>query len=74
MKMSDIKPGIYRHYKGKDYEVIGVAVHSETEEAHVVYRALYGDYTLCIRPETMFAEDIEKAEYKGPRFKLVKAF
>ncbi|MFQ5588299.1 MAG: DUF1653 domain-containing protein [Nitrospiria bacterium] len=72
--MNDIKPGIYRHYKGNDYEVIGIAIHSETEEAHVVYRALYGDYTLCIRPKTMFAEDVEKPDYKGPRFKLVKAF
>ncbi len=72
--MSELKPGIYRHYKGNDYQVIGVAIHTETEEAHVVYRALYGDYTLCIRPKAMFTEDVETAEYKGPRFKLIKAF
>lgn len=69
-----VKPGIYRHYKGQDYEVLGVAIHTETEEAHVVYRALYGDYTLCIRPLNMFIEDVEKVDYKGPRFTQVKVF
>ncbi len=72
--MASLQPGIYRHYKGKDYEVIGVAVHTETEEEHVVYRALYGRYTLCIRPKTMFIETLETADYTGPRFKLIKAF
>ncbi len=72
--MDPIKPGIYRHYKGKDYEVIGVAIHTETEEEHVVYRALYGNYTLCIRPKTLFLEEIKKETYKGPRFKRVKLF
>lgn len=71
---TSVQPGIYRHYKGKDYEVIGVAIHTETEEEHVVYRALYGNYTLCIRPLTMFIEEITKETYKGPRFKLVKLF
>ncbi len=69
-----VKPGIYRHYKGQDYEVLGVAVHTETEEPHVVYRALYGNYTLCIRPLNMFVEEIEKADYTGPRFKQMKIF
>ncbi len=69
-----VKPGIYRHYKGKDYEVLGVAIHTETEEEHVVYRALYGNYTLCIRPLNMFIEAVEKKDYKGPRFKLLKYF
>ena len=50
-----IKPGRYRHYKGKDYEVLGVARHSETEEAYVVYRQLYGEGGLWIRPMTMFS-------------------
>ncbi len=73
--MSDsVKPGIYRHYKGQDYEVFGVAVHTETEEAHVVYRALYGNYTLCIRPLSMFVEDVKKSDYTGPRFKQIKVF
>ena len=71
---AQVKPGIYRHYKGKQYEVLGVAIHTETEEEHVVYRALYGDYTLCIRPKTMFIEEVVQEGYAGPRFQLVKAF
>jgi len=72
--MDPIVPGIYRHYKGKDYEVIGVAIHSETEEAFVVYRALYGEFMLTIRPKTLFLEEVEKGPYKGPRFTLIKPF
>ena len=53
-----IKPGRYRHYKGKDYEVLGVARHSETEEAYVVYRQLYGAGDLWIRPMGMFLESV----------------
>ena len=54
-----IQPGRYRHYKGKEYEVIGVAKHSETEEDLVVYRALYGEFGLWVRPAKMFREKIE---------------
>lgn len=50
--------GIYRHYKGKDYEVIGLARHSETEEWLVVYRPLYGDFGLWVRPYEMFVEKV----------------
>ncbi len=67
-------PGIYRHYKGPTYEVMGVAIHSETEEKLVIYRALYGDYRLFARPINMFVEWVEKGDYKGPRFQLEKAF
>lgn len=53
-----IRTGVYRHYKNKLYEVIGVARHSETEEEHVVYRTLYGNRDLWIRPLAMFDESI----------------
>lgn len=53
--------GIYRHYKGKDYEVIGLARHSETEEWLVVYRPLYGDFGLWVRPYGMFVEKVTLA-------------
>lgn len=51
-----VKPGLYRHYKGKHYEVIGVAKHSETSENMVVYRPLYGERGLWVRPLKMFEE------------------
>jgi hypothetical protein len=53
-----IRSGRYRHYKGREYDVIGVARHSETEEEYVVYRALYGERGLWIRPRAMFEEDV----------------
>jgi hypothetical protein len=61
-------PGRYRHYKGKDYLVLGVAKHSETEEELVVYRLLYGDYGLWVRPRAMFLETIEIDGAVKPRF------
>ena len=57
--MESIKPGHYRHFKGKEYEVLGVARHSETEEELVVYRALYGDFGLWVRPVSMWNETVE---------------
>jgi len=53
-----VQPGRYRHYKGHEYEVLGVARHSETEEEYVVYRALYGERGLWIRPKAMFLETV----------------
>ncbi len=50
--------GIYQHYKGNLYEVIGIAKHSETQEEHVIYRALYGNYDVWIRPKSQFCETI----------------
>lgn len=64
----EIKPGKYRHFKGNLYEVIGVASHSETLEPMVVYRALYGDGGLWVRPASMWSETVERDGYCGPRF------
>ena len=72
--MKKVKQGIYIHYKGNHYEVFGVAIHSETEEELVVYRALYGDYALTVRPKKMFLEEVEIGEIKKPRFKLIQEF
>ncbi|OQW41045.1 MAG: hypothetical protein A4C66_10285 [Nitrospira sp. HN-bin3] len=63
--------GVYRHYKGQQYEVLGVARHSETEEEFVVYRALYGDRGLWIRPIAMFTESVEKEGVSVPRFSRI---
>lgn len=67
-----IKLGKYRHFKGKEYEVIGIAAHSETLEPMVVYRALYGDGGLWVRPAAMWEEEIHRDDYHGPRFQYIK--
>jgi hypothetical protein len=64
-----IEPGRYRHYKGNDYEVIGEARHSETEEPFVVYRALYGERGLWIRPRAMFLDPVMLDGRPQPRFR-----
>ena len=64
-----IQPGRYRHYKGNEYEVIGEARHSETEERYVVYRALYGEGGLWIRPLAMFLETVVVDDHPQPRFR-----
>lgn len=64
----DIRPGRYRHFKGGEYEVLGVAFHSETLEPMVVYRALYGERGLWVRPAAMWNEWVERDGYAGPRF------
>ncbi|MBP3645025.1 MAG: DUF1653 domain-containing protein [Clostridia bacterium] len=66
--MSDVKPGVYRHFKGNRYEVIAVATHSETLEPMVVYRALYGEGGVWVRPLSMWNEQVERDGYCGPRF------
>ena len=58
--VSAITPGRYRHFRGNEYEVIGIARHSETEEPLVVYRALYGDRALWVRPAEMWNETVER--------------
>lgn len=68
----DFPKGIYRHFKGNEYQVIDIARHSETEEWHVVYRPLYGERGLWIRPLSMFDEEILRDDYKGKRFSFVR--
>ncbi len=63
-----MKLGRYRHYKGKFYEVLGVARHSETEESLVVYRPLYGEKELWVRPLEMFEETVEVNGARESRF------
>lgn len=63
-----LKLGKYKHYKGKEYDVIGVARHRETLEELVVYRALYGNHALWVRPLKMFLEEVEVNGKKTPRF------
>ena len=67
-----IKAGKYRHYKGNYYEVIGMARHSETLEDMVVYRALYGDHRLWVRPASMWNEIVEVNGERMTRFTLVE--
>ena len=67
----DIRPGRYRHFKGKEYEVLGVARHSETEEELVVYRALYGDFGLWVRPVSMWNETVERDGKTFRRFTYI---
>lgn len=74
--MEEIQLGIYRHYKGKEYEVLGVAHHSETLEDLVVYRALYksedfGENALWVRPLTMFNESVQVEGKAVPRFQFI---
>ena len=74
--MNDVRKGRYQHYKGKFYEVIGYARHSETMEELVVYRALYdsefGRNALWVRPKEMFLEKVEKEGRRVPRFRWVE--
>ena len=67
----DIRPGRYRHYKGKEYEVLFLARHSETEEEMVVYRALYGDGGIWVRPAKMWNETVEKDGLRVRRFTYI---
>ncbi|MGB1916704.1 MAG: DUF1653 domain-containing protein [Luminiphilus sp.] len=71
--MSDIAPGRYRHYKGGEYTVLGIAQHSETGEALVVYRPEYGERDLWVRPLSMFQESVETPDGRVPRFALIDA-
>ena len=69
--MEDIKIGKYRHFKGGLYEVVGIARHSETLEDMVVYRALYGEGALWVRPASMWNETVTREGRTFPRFTFV---
>ncbi len=66
-----VRPGRYRHYKGNEYTVIGIARHSETLEELVVYRQEYGERGLWVRPAEMFAESVEAEGRSVPRFEFL---
>ena len=69
--MTEIKAGKYRHFKGNEYQVLGTVRHSETEEELVLYRTLYGDYSLWVRPVAMFFDAKEVAGKMVPRFEFI---
>ena len=70
--MEEIKLGRYRHFKGMEYEVVGIANHSETLEKMVVYRALYGEGALWVRPAAMWNETVERDGKSFPRFTYIE--
>ena len=73
VRKMQLKSGIYQHYKGKLYQVFHVATHSETEEKLVVYKCLYGDYSMWVRPLAMFQETVTLEDGQVvPRFKLIQ--
>ena len=69
--MDEIKIGRYRHFKGGEYEVLCVALHSETKEPMVVYRALYGEHTVWVRPAEMWNETVEREGAVYRRFEYI---
>ena len=66
--MEEIRPGTYRHFKGREYEVLFTARHSETEELMVIYRALYGEGGIWVRPAAMWNETVEREGKTEKRF------
>lgn len=69
----NIQKGRYRHYKGQDYQVIDTVIHSETEQVLVLYRPLYGEAKLWVRPYEMFFETVDVAGEQVPRFAFIEA-
>ena len=67
-KAEPVRPGLYRHFKGKEYRVLYNAAHSETLEPLVVYQARYGERGVWVRPASMWSEHVERDGYSGPRF------
>ena len=70
--MEEIKLGKYRHFKGKQYRVLGIAKHSETLEPMVVYEALYDGGGMWVRPAAMWTEIVDRDSYHGPRFQFIE--
>ena len=66
--MMELKPGLYRHFKGNKYRLLYVAKHSETLESMVVYQALYGEMGIWVRPASMWDEWVDRDDSHGPRF------
>lgn len=73
---AEIVPGIYKHFKGKVYSVLGTFTHTETGEELVAYQQLYHPFKRCARPLAMFTEQVDRPElaYKGPRFILTQKY
>ena len=69
--MEEIKSGKYRHFKGGEYEVLAIALHSETQEEMVVYRALYGEGKTWVRPKSMWNETVERDGKIYQRFTFI---
>ena len=69
--MEEIRIGKYRHFKGNEYRVLGMARHSETLEEMVVYQALYGEHGIWVRPARMWSETVDRDGYHGPRFTYI---
>ncbi len=69
--MYDFRPGRYRHFKGNDYELLYLAKHSETQEDMVVYRALYGEHGVWVRPASMWSEVVERDGMRMKRFSYI---
>lgn len=67
-----IRPGCYRHYKGNEYQVLGTVRHSESRELMVLYRCLYGDHSLWVRPIEMFSESVMVDGQMVSRFELIR--
>ena len=66
-------PGFYRHYKGRYYQLLALVRHSEEDAPYALYRALYGDFGLWVRPLDMFCESVEVDGETVPRFALIQA-
>jgi hypothetical protein len=71
-KETSVQKGIYRHFKGKEYLLINVVTHSETQEKMVVYQALYGDFSFWVRPFDLFFEKVQVEEEWVSRFEFIK--